>query len=247
VAGVVVTVVADGPVVVVVVLLAVVVGSSWVVVVDELVVDAPAFGSSASGLLHPVAASTATEVAANINPVRRRREVDDPMGPPLVGRTLPTKWDTAAVTDRRQELLDRFERATELPLLILAVLMVPLLAIPLLLHLDGATEAAFVAADWFVWAVFAVEYMVRLSLSTKRWRFIRREWPDLLIIVLPFLRPLRIVRSARALRLLRLGRLVAFLGVAGQETRRLLVRHQLHYALLITVGVLVAAPPSFSP
>lgn len=144
------------------------------------------------------------------------------------------------MTDRRQEFLDRFERASELPLLILAVLMVPLLAIPLLLHLDGATEAAFVAADWFVWAVFAVEYMVRLSLSTKRWRFIRREWPDLLIIVLPFLRPLRIVRSARALRLLRLGRLVAFLGVAGHETRRLLVRHQLHYALLITVGVLVA-------
>jgi voltage-gated potassium channel len=51
---------------------------------------------------------------------------------------------------------------------------------------------------------------------------------------------LRIVRSARALRLLRLGRLVAFLGEAGQETRRLLVRHQLHYALLVTIAVLVA-------
>jgi hypothetical protein len=100
VAGVVVTVVADGPVVVVVVLLAVVVGSSWVVVVDELVVDAPAFGSSASGLLHPVAASTASEVAANVNPVRRRREVDDPMGPPSCRPNATDEVDTAALTDR---------------------------------------------------------------------------------------------------------------------------------------------------
>lgn len=60
----------------------------------------------------------------------------------------------------------------------------------------------------------------------------------LLIIVLPFLRPLRVVRSARAIRLLRLGRLAGFLTRGGQEVRRLLVRHQLHYALLVIVLVI---------
>jgi len=141
----------------------------------------------------------------------------------------------------REQALERFERAVELPMLVLAVAMVPLLVLPLLLDLPPAVEGAFVAADWFIWAAFAVEYLVRLYLTPQRLRFVRRHWPDLLIIVLPFLRPLRFVRSARALRLLRLTRLVAFLTRAGQDTRRLLVRHHLHYALLATVLIVVGA------
>lgn len=137
--------------------------------------------------------------------------------------------------------LERFERAVELPLLVLAVAMVPLLIVPLVVDLPSGVEDTFIAADWFIWAVFAFEYVVRLSLTDRRWRFVRHEWPDLLIIALPFLRPLRIVRSARALRLLRLGRLAAVLSEATQETRRLLVRHQLHYALLVGIVLMVGA------
>jgi voltage-gated potassium channel len=137
--------------------------------------------------------------------------------------------------------LERFERAVEVPLLVLAVLMVPLLVVPLVVGLPRGVERTFVALDWFVWAAFAFEYVVRLALTDRRWRFVRREWPDLLIVVLPFLRPLRVVRSARALRLLRLTRLVAALGKAGQEVRRLLVRHKLHYTLLVTLIVVIGA------
>lgn len=142
---------------------------------------------------------------------------------------------------RRRSALDRFERAVELPLLVLALAMVPLLVLPLVLDLPSGIEATFIALDWFIWAVFALEYVVRLALTDRRWRFIRRQWPDLLIIVLPFLRPLRIVRSARALRLLRLGRLVSVLSKAGQQGQRLLVRHKLHYAVLVTMVVVVGA------
>jgi voltage-gated potassium channel len=138
----------------------------------------------------------------------------------------------------RDLLLERFERAVELPLLVLALAMVPLLALPLLVTLPDDLEAAFVAADWFIWAAFTLEYLVRLGVNRRRWLFVRRQWPDLLIIVLPFLRPLKIVRSARALRILRLGRLVSVLSEVGQEGRRLLVRHGLHYAVLV-VGVVV--------
>lgn len=143
--------------------------------------------------------------------------------------------------DRRREALERFERATELPLLVLAVAMIPLLVLPLLVDLPSGVRSSFIAADWFIWAAFAFEYVVRLSLTTTRWRFILREWASLLVIVLPFLRPLRVVRSARALRLLRLSRLLAVVGRVGQGARRLLVRHKLHYALLVTLVVVVAA------
>ncbi len=143
--------------------------------------------------------------------------------------------------ERRQEALERFERATELPLLLLALAMVPLLVLPLLFGLPNGLEAGFVAVDWFIWAAFAFEYVVRLALSPKRWHFVRRHWADLLIVVLPFLRPLRIVRSARALRLLRLARLGAALGKVGRDGKRLLVRHHFHYALLVIVMVILGA------
>jgi voltage-gated potassium channel len=142
--------------------------------------------------------------------------------------------------DRRAEALERFEKAVELPLLLLAVAIVPLLVVPLLVDVSPGVEQALLAVDWAIWAVFAFEYVVRLGLTRRRWRFVRREWPDLLIIVLPFLRPLRLVRSARALRLLRLTRLVAFLGEFEQGTRRL-KRHGLHYALAVGMVVVIGA------
>jgi voltage-gated potassium channel len=140
---------------------------------------------------------------------------------------------------RRQAALERFERATELPLLILALAMIPLILAPVVIDLSDTARAAILAADWFIWAAFAFEYVVRLSLTDQRGRFVRRNWPDLLIIVLPFLRPLRIMRSARALRLLRLARLGAVLAEVIGEGRRLLTRHKLHYALLITMAMIL--------
>lgn len=149
--------------------------------------------------------------------------------------------DRDHVSRRRQEALERFERTTDLPLLVLALAMIPLLLAPRLFDLRGTGADAVVAVEWFIWAVFAVDYVVRLILTTDRWRFVRGHWLDLIIIVLPFLRPLRLVRSARVLRLLRLARLGAFLGRAAYQGRRLLVGHGLHYALIVTMLVMVAA------
>ena len=52
--------------------------------------------------------------------------------------------------ERRQTALERFERAVELPLLVLALVMVPLLVIPLVVELPSGVEGALVAADWFI-------------------------------------------------------------------------------------------------
>jgi voltage-gated potassium channel len=121
----------------------------------------------------------------------------------------------------RWAALERFERATELPLLVLALAMVPLLVVPLLVDLPDPLEASFVALEWAIWAVFLLEYVLRLALTPQRGGFVIRNWPDLLIVVVPLLRPLRLVRSARALRTLRLMRLAAILAEINQETRRL--------------------------
>lgn len=140
----------------------------------------------------------------------------------------------------RETASRRYRDLVELPLLVLAAALIPLLLAPVVLQLSDATERILVAIDWFIWALFAADYLIGLSLAPRRWRYIRTEWAGLLLILLPFLRPLRIVRSARAVRLLRLLRVVAALGRTGQAARRLFVAHQLHYVLLTSLVLVVA-------
>ena len=49
------------------------------------------------------------------------------------------------------------ERLTELPLLVLAFVMIPLLVGPFVWDLSTPEEVAFAAVDLFIWAVFAVD------------------------------------------------------------------------------------------
>jgi voltage-gated potassium channel len=142
--------------------------------------------------------------------------------------------------ERRGELLESFEHRTEIPLLIAAVLLIPLVVVPIFVKLPPAGEVAFLVLDVLIWLAFAVEYGVRLYLTPEKWRFVRHEWADLLIIVIPVLRPLRLARSARLFRILRLGRLVAVLGRVEKGAREVLTRHGLHYAL-IAIGIVVLA------
>jgi len=55
---------------------------------------------------------------------------------------------------------------------------------------------------WATWALFAADYLVRLRLADDRLRYLRRSWFDLLVIVLPVLRPLRLLRLVTFLSLI---------------------------------------------
>src|SRR5437773_832786 len=127
---------------------------------------------------------------------------------------------------RNEEALETFERETALPMLFLSLAVVPLLIVPLVVNLSHGAEQTFFALYWLVWAAFAVEYVVRLFMAPYKLFFVRHNVMDLLIVVLPFLRPLRIVRSARALRLLRSARTVTFLGRGGKTARDIHTRHK---------------------
>ncbi len=132
--------------------------------------------------------------------------------------------------DRRAQLLARFEQATEVPLLILALAIIPLLVVPLTVELSSRVEAAFIAIDWTIWAIFAVELSVRAYLAERRLSYLRSHWYDVLIVALPFLRPLRIVRSARALRA---ARVAPFAVRSGDNLRRVLEHRGLQYILAV--------------
>lgn len=139
------------------------------------------------------------------------------------------------------EALERFERQTALPMLVLSLAILPLLVIPLVVDLSSSAETTFFALDWIVWAAFAAEYGIRLYLAPNKGRFVKGNVIDLVVVIVPFLRPLRVVRSARALRLLRAARGTTFLLRAVDAGRDVLTRHKLHYTLLVAMGVTVGS------
>ncbi len=131
----------------------------------------------------------------------------------------------------------RWVRATDLPLLLLALASIPLLALENNGNPAVATFATYGNAT--IWAVFAGDLVVRLWLvKTNRWRYLVSCWYDVVIVVLavvPYLRPLRALRSARALRVLRSLRVIGFLGRFWESSVR--IWHGFH-GRVIGVGVL---------
>jgi voltage-gated potassium channel len=105
----------------------------------------------------------------------------------LPGKEIPN-------ASHREELLHRIERITEMPLLILSFVMIPLLIGPLVWELTPQEEVTFLALDYFIWALFAVDLIIKVAVSTHRLNYLRRHWLEVLVVVVPFFRPLRILR-----------------------------------------------------
>ena len=94
------------------------------------------------------------------------------------------------LTDRESRL-KRVERITETPMSLLAVFTIPLLLGP---YLWG--DEPDLGWDFAVWGVFAIELLVRVILAPNRRSYLRSHWMDVLLVAVPFLRPLRILRIA---------------------------------------------------
>lgn len=91
---------------------------------------------------------------------------------------------------------EAWERRAELPLFYASLIFLAGYAVSVLAYrahpLWRDIGLAFVALTW---ACFVVDYLVRLVLSrTSPLRFVRVHWLDTLIVVMPMLRPLRMVK-----------------------------------------------------
>lgn len=92
------------------------------------------------------------------------------------------------------ERLARWERAVEWPLMIAACVFLAAYATQIISRPEGVVEAISEIVLWLTWAVFLVDYVVRLVITENRWRWFYRHLLDLAIVVLPMLRPLRLMR-----------------------------------------------------
>jgi voltage-gated potassium channel len=91
--------------------------------------------------------------------------------------------------------LERWASATEWPLMVAAVAFLAAYAWPILdPDLSAGALLVCAAATWVAWAVFALDYVARVALATDKRRYVVRHLHDLAVIVLPLLRPLRLLR-----------------------------------------------------
>lgn len=98
---------------------------------------------------------------------------------------------------RWPEQLTAWERATNTPLFLLALLFLIAYAVPILwTDLPAWTESAAWFVNLMVWILYAVDYVCRIVLAGKgnRLRFVSTHPLDLIMVLIPLARPLRVVR-----------------------------------------------------
>lgn len=105
-----------------------------------------------------------------------------------------------------ERAVDEWERRTEWPLAAGAVLFLLAYSWPILdVHVSPGWRTACQVSGYAIWAIFAIDYATRIGLAKRRRRYVVRHVPDLLVVALPILRPLRLLRLVMLLRMLNRG------------------------------------------
>lgn len=97
-------------------------------------------------------------------------------------------------TVQRPFTLQQWEKRSEWPLAGVAVVFLVTYSVQVLALPGGRADSALELVNAALYLVFVADYLVRLTLADRRVHWFVRHLPDLAIVVLPFLRPLRLLR-----------------------------------------------------
>src|SRR5690606_419094 len=75
---------------------------------------------------------------------------------------------------------------------------VVVLVVPLAVTVPRPYDVLLAAVSALIWLAFALDYVIRLYLAPDRGRYVRTHLVDLLVVLLPMLRPLRAFALLRA-------------------------------------------------
>ena len=103
---------------------------------------------------------------------------------------------------RREAAIVRWEKASAIPLAALAVAFVGLWALQVLGNLDTATWDVVEGAILAIWVAFVIDFAVRFTMHTNRKAFLKANVIEMIAIIVPAFRFLRVLRILTAIGLL---------------------------------------------
>ena len=99
--------------------------------------------------------------------------------------------------------VEQWERRTDVPLLLLATAFLVAYVWPVLdPEIDPTARTFLDAVSWTVWGAFAIDFTIRIWLADRRWSYVLHHWYDVLLVVIPLLRPIRLLRLLAFVRIL---------------------------------------------
>jgi len=106
-----------------------------------------------------------------------------------------------------RELSEKLERVFGTPMLIIALLILPILLIEFGFHdfvaRHHGLRIALHVSTGLIWCAFAVEFIIRFSATDRKLAYVKKNWIDLAIVILPLISFLRSVRVMRAAKLMK--------------------------------------------
>jgi hypothetical protein len=157
---------------------------------------------------------------------------------PFTGRLWLPGWGWC---DRGRALEDRLDKAFHKPMLVFALLILPVLAFELVraeeVKANPGLALALHISVAIIWIAFATEFVVKVSAIRHPFRYSRERWLDLAIVVLPMLeffltsfadlaplaRLLRLSRAAAPEQLARMGQMYRLRGLLIKGWKAVLV------------------------
>ena len=91
--------------------------------------------------------------------------------------------------------LKSLERITELPLMLASFTLMPILTGLYLWDLSPLETRIYSQAQIAVWGLFSVALLAKISVAPDKLKYIRKNWLEVLLVVIPVIRPLRILRA----------------------------------------------------
>lgn len=146
---------------------------------------------------------------------------------------FPPRNDERAREAWVDELEERFTAfASALGVVFVLVVIGEALAAP-----ASTLRGVFFAAGWAIWFVFAFEFALRAIIAPRTGEFLKRNWWQLIFLVLPFLRFLAILRLGRVARA---GRIVGS-ALRGTRSAGQLLRSRIMWLVTIHAIVVLSA------
>lgn len=107
---------------------------------------------------------------------------------------------------------------------------------PLMVHV-------FTVAGWVFWAVFVAEFLLRAYIAGFGKAFWRRNWWQVIFLLVPFLRFIRALQALRIIRVARLARYGSILsaGVRGSRSAGKLLTSRIGWLTAVTAVVILAS------